>query len=1037
MKQHLIKLLALTALLAAGAGGRTATLQPVGEDAVIYHLPHAGFVTLVIEDAQSNRVRNLVAGAWREAGQQTEPWDGLGDAGEPTNPGLYHWRGIIHGPITSLFQGAFNSPGNPPWLTMQQPAQYYIRASGSGGWLSDHERPLCACSTGDRIYLGAAIAEAGHSIIEVDPDGNKRWGTLWMGLSGASAIAVESNLLYMAGEKGWLQDRLTVNRLDRHTHLRIPNPPLPQKQRTTEGFLEEKSADFSAIRGLAITPQFIVLSLADRGRLACFDKQSAVHIRDVPLPDAGGLCQLSDGGLLAISSNQVVKVDLEQGRHQPVITTNLLLPSGVAVDANGQIFVTDLASAEQCVKVFTATGNFLRRIGKPGGRREGPFDPLTMCHPTAVAIDNRDQVWVTEYDFLPKRISVWSPDGKLVRDYLGPPHYGGGGALDPRQASRAFYKGMEFSWKPWPQRAALQRVLFRPEEHADLPYPSLNDDTIPQFPVYRGDSLYLVHDAGPNLPGVFIGEVTNNRLVPRIIFGTLDSLRKAWARQYPDYIRKFSDRAAKPWQGVFLWCDTNGDGRADPAEVTVQRDWRFTATWAMRTGTNLTLYALTDKAVVALPPHSAAGPLRYDLADARLVPFPETHKVLAAGPDAAGNLIVNTTNNKQGDRHNTLLSLAPDGRVRWTYPNPYPSNTHDSPRPRLGDIQHTLNVEGLARINDQIGDVFQLNGNKGVRYLFTTDGLFVGNLFADMRLAPVQPTVSAASFDMPLEQTSLGDECFFGWFGRADDGRFLQVLGKDASSVFEVRGLETVTRLNGGSLRLTTNAAAQAVQTAAAPVRPVAVNLGGLQIGAVKSSPYSIPSDQPVARFLMSAAPNELLLAVELSGSNSFQNAGDDVNTLFHSGAAIDLRLATDPKLPTGRTQPAPGDQRFVIAMLQGKPVVVRYEYAVSSTKEPAKFASPTGVATVDRITVLKQAHVTVDRNAQRVLVVMHLPWTSLGLAGPPTVSLRGDVGVILSDSTGTRAVARHYYFDHGSQVVSDLPSEVRINPSQWGILQF
>jgi len=179
------------------------------------------------------------------------------------------------------------------------------------------------------------------------------------------------------------------------------------------------------------------------------------------------------------------------------------------------------------------------------------------------------------------------------------------------------------------------------------------------------------------------------------------------------------------------------------------------------------------------------------------------------------------------------------------------------------------------------------------------------------------------------------------------------------------------------------------------------------------------------------------LLAVELSGSNSFQNAGDDVNTLFHSGAAIDLRLAIDPKLPTGRTQPAPGDQRFVIAMLQGKPVVVRYEYVVSGTKEPAKFASPTGVATVDRITVLKQAHVTVDRNAQRVLVVMHLPWTSLGLAGPPTVSLRGDVGVILSDSTGNRAVARHYYFDHGSQVVSDLPSEVRINPSQWGILQF
>ena len=31
----------------------------------------------------------------------------------------------------------------------------------------------------------------------------------------------------------------------------------------------------------------------------------------------------------------------------------------------------------------------------------------------------------------------------------------------------------------------------------------------------------------------------------------------------------------------------------------------------------------------------------------------------------------------------------------------------------------------------------------------------------------------------------------------------------------------------------------------------------------------------------------------------------------------------------------------------------------------------------------------------------------------------------------------RAYYFDPGSQEVSDIPSETRVNPSAWGTLEF
>jgi hypothetical protein len=67
----------------------------------------------------------------------------------------------------------------------------------------------------------------------------------------------------------------------------------------------------------------------------------------------------------------------------------------------------------------------------------------------------------------------------------------------------------------------------------------------------------------------------------------------------------------------------------------------------------------------------------------------------------------------------------------------------------------------------------------------------------------------------------------------------------------------------------------------------------------------------------------------------------------------------------------------------------------------------------------------------------MPAPGTVSPLWKSPQRNLLGDVGLILADPEGTRAVARHYYFDRGSQVVSDLPSEVRVDPSQWGEIQF
>ncbi len=1050
----------LCAVLLAIAGGADAqdALVPSGEK-IAYQLEAPGFVTLAIEDAQGGRVRNLVSSVWREEGAQCEVWDGLDDGGKPVPPGEYRWKGITHRGVSTHFIGAFNSPGDPPWITAQTPSQRGIRVGGAGGWLSDHGRPVCAYADGGRIYFGAEIAEAGHSIIELDLNGRKQWGTLWLGLSGASAIAREGDILYVAGEKGWMKDSLAVNRLNPKTHQWIPNPSGESFRADDPAFIKVPSADLSGIQGMVVTSEWIVLSLSDRGRLACFDPRQGTHLKDVIIPGVGPLVKLPDGGILAVVGREVLRVDLHEGHHQRVIEGPLSQPAGLAVDSKGNILVSDTAPDEQCIKVFSPEGKLLRRIGKPGGRHEGAFDPLAMDHPRALAVDEKDQVWVGEYSFLPKRISVWGIDGKLIRDNIGPSYYGGGGALDPRDAKQAFYKGMKFTVSPWPERSVLNAILFRPEGHEDLPLPPLSVARaqgsikegdfyghFPQAPTYRGSHLYLTNDEGYGVNAILIGEVVNDRLVPRVVFGPYRTLWQAWHVRYPDFVNAIA--AAEPAAGspgVFLWQDLNGDGKAEPSEVTLQPDWKFGATWSMRTWPTLTLYAQRGKELVSVAPESGDGPLRYQLNKARGIPLPkeiQQRGICASAPDLEGNLLINCGGlGNQGDPSNVLMSLSPEGRVRWTYPNPYPSNGHNSPRSHLGDIQHTLNVDGVVSLGGDLGDLFELNGNKGVRYLFTTDGLFVAQLYADARSVPLTSSLYTAVKGLRMDLNSLGDECFSGWLGKAEDGRILEIAGKDSSNVMEVRGLDSLRRISGEAIHLKQAAQAKDSVQTGVPMPVKAMQMGGIPTGWEKIRNYSIPLRNPVAHFAVGYQPGALHLVVDVEKAEAFANAGDDPKTLFKTGDAIDLRLATNPNASPARTEPVEGDQRLIFSTYHGEPIAVRYRFVVPNVAPAArsKFASPTGVAVVDEVSIQKEIQVKIEKTAEGYRLKARIPWKNLGLDKAPNedLPLRGDFGVILSDPDGSRSVARYYYFDQKSDIVCDLPSEVRVNPSQWGTISF
>jgi hypothetical protein len=118
--------------------------------AVPFHLDRPGFVTLVIEDQNGIRVRNLVSETYFAAGNQVAWWDGLDDLGRNTNaaehaiydvpgrmvqPGTYTVRGLYRQAIDLKYEFAIYNPGQPPWTT----------GDASSGWLTTHTPPGTVC----------------------------------------------------------------------------------------------------------------------------------------------------------------------------------------------------------------------------------------------------------------------------------------------------------------------------------------------------------------------------------------------------------------------------------------------------------------------------------------------------------------------------------------------------------------------------------------------------------------------------------------------------------------------------------------------------------------------------------------------------------------------------------------------------------------------------------------------------------------------------------------------------------------------------
>ncbi|EDY17371.1 NHL repeat containing protein [Chthoniobacter flavus Ellin428] len=555
------------------------------ENAIVFTMPHDGWATVAIDDANGRRVRNLFGDLHFTKGEHAVEWDGRDDDGNPVPPGDYRWLGLHRDAMHALYRGSFQY-GNPPWLY-----------GSTGGWLADHSSATAVAAVGDRVLLGSNEAEDGHGLVSSDLDGHKQWGVRWLAKrawAGAEALAVVGERVfansYLEQNAVWEVDPVTGK-----SWLVMEKTDLPSDQTNTEprppctfapGLrvigghqgADGTNGELYVVDLFGKIPRTYVFSLGKSGEK--LKLQRVLPVRP------WGVAWLPDGRCVAALENSIAVLDTSTGETKPLVSDGLSAPYAIATDAKGRIYVSDQGNtgmhrftsdgqmpwralrlngeSSQQIKIFDAKGRQLRAIGLKGGRQPGHIDPNSFWQPGGIAVDARGRLWVTEFTTSPKRVSVWEiPNDlaatapKLTQQFLGPAMYGGGAAMiDPTQPWRVIdtnygvifdvnltngsYQATDLPWRAydsWKEHAYQPDLPFMGTPGVVFPLDGRRF-TACQGGYGHGAQAHWEPEQFNGTGPVMIGEYKDDKFVPEAAIGNL----RTWMRN-----RELECRREEQW----------------------------------------------------------------------------------------------------------------------------------------------------------------------------------------------------------------------------------------------------------------------------------------------------------------------------------------------------------------------------------------------------------------------------------------------------------------------------------------------------------
>jgi hypothetical protein len=522
----------------------------------------------------------------------------------------------------------------------------------------------------------------------------------------------------------------------------------------------------------------------------------------------------------------------------------------------------------------------------------------------------------------------------------------------------------------------------------------------------------------------------------------------------------FRERPDRRWalcahidpQKKVAWLDRNDDCIVQDDEVVrggQEADWGGTDYWGLRPSQNLDLFFSRGVNKPGLRLRCSGltpgGTPLYDFA--RFEPMAGECQNGIGLRDGSYN---SGCAGERGDYHDEMRRIwpadAPPRRTFWFRGQHTGRWTYRLPEP--GVVLYPFQAHGVADLACG-GEVACWVSDFGQRYLFTDDMLYVDQLFADARSSfeswPDKPRPGFLA-----NQMAPGQESFHGYFTRLADGRYLLTSGFTDCRVFEITGLDSIHRMSGETeirpqhlprmaeirqfrLRGGKGRGGVAIKRAAKPIALDGKLGEWSREGAVE---VKVDAERG-AQVLTACDDANLYVAWDVRDASPMLNKAPRPELAFKGGDAVDLMWRpSGDKLDDAA--PRAGDLRLLITELEGKPRAVLYR-PVSAAKRPFTFdafegAGRPNAVTMDEVRLADEVKAAIAKGGAGHVVEAAIPWAVLGGAPKPGAEGRIDFGVLFSDPEGAATALRAYWQNRDTNIVSDIPTEARLQPANWGV---
>ncbi len=980
---------------------------------ITYSLPDDREVTIAIDDANGVRVRNLFGQYPRKAGQATDYWDGLDDAGKPVAPGTYGVTIVDHRPIGMKFVNSVYNAATPPWPTDE----------GTKLWGSNHGHPTAIATRGNITLVGFTGTEGGAGLIRINSD----TGIIqWADGNEILDVAIGEKYAFTLSRDMWIK-KTVVRRLSLENAQLVP---FGDAARSPNIALVPNAAESDRVpNASSIAHAHGRLYVQMRGySLKVLDPETGDVQLEVPADDLRAIRD-RDGKLYGLFADGMVAVINADGKKGETVfvAQGLAQPVRLGVSHDAARFAISDQKTNQ-VFVYSADGERIQTVGEayeakdppnteklggafgvsaavnPNGERPaGTFVQTDLILPLGVDFDSKGRLWIAEASKTSKRITTWSADAKLLKQYWGGADYGAmAGFPFTNDHTRFIAHGVEFKFDPnpdpWTRPTAETPLMFHPDIAPARGF------------VY----VYEGREYAVTAPGYQGGYGFFRDLVI--------AMRDDAGIFRPRVRVKFGDRGAPN----SAWIDRNYNGIADPGE-TVDNIKGQKHYWSVGwVGPDLTILT-GDQWIYPLKGLTEQGVPLYDFANA--VRPPNTIEIDLHAQGSTGTAVID----RAGNISNGIAFHTVDGR-RGSYPNPY--GRHDGPAARRGLLTAPFRTNGVVEDVPGVGSITALAGDRGEWFLMSMDGLFISSICQD------------AKGEVTLDETYTGQESFGGFIWKDERGKIMVQLGGASYRIMELTGLET-TRRQQLSVTITSEQIGEGSRIAAARHKDAMSEPSELLIARVEKLPAEpVAAEMPQGTPLIASAPDwkvveagnparwwraamahdgrNLAVMYQVADPSPWKNGAGSFTHAFIGGDAVDLQLDI----------PGRGPIRVLAAPVEGRNTVIYWQKETPEKVNPMTYVvenNPANARAFDVVKRLESATVKSASGFSGYSILLTIPLADLGIDPANLESIKGIVGVIYSDPTGTNRAVRLYWHDKNTGMVSDVPTESALNVANWG----